>query len=672
MARKLLPKYIRRSGAEFERVEGLLKSANAVDITKKKIETAGVPLTRIDAHTYAVSDEELHCFVIGDSGSGKTRRVILPTIHILAKAGESMVVSDPKGELYRTTGEMLRKKGYEVLVLNFRTPNRGNRWNPLGLIERLYRMEDRESRDKALMMLGEIVDVLADSVEDAKDPYWSMSAASVIRSIALMIMEYGKMGDLTFENISLLSREISACLGRNSDGGKKRTFMEFFDSLPKSSAIVNNLSVLVTNGDSTRDCIMSVLETMLGLYSSQETLLDLFSASEIDVERIGKKPTALFFILPDDSEALYPIATVFVKQIYSSLVALADAQPDGKLPTRTTFLLDEFANFAKMPSIESMLTAARSRGIRFVLVCQSMDQLTQKYGDTGRETLLANCKTWIYMSCRNLPFLQRLQELSGYYISPYTGEQVPLISVEDLQRLSIGEVLVFHNRCRPFKGYLDLDYSELDFGRGENGAYGELPNLAVPRIRRNLRLKDVYENAKSKNTGGEDERENAITLFGVGNYYGAAKYCIDRIGIDDSAKNNLAFLIRHCGLDVSKLKAPCSLDVLDLLKEGIKNEMPSALINGALYWLEKGDFQKATKLFESIKLVGWFGIIDFWHQTLWSKMQSAEGALVSLLLEKKGMYVLPDWMMDSIHASAEKVYGEYMHSSYFEALFKEE
>ena len=161
--------------------------------------------------------------------------------------------------------------------------------------------------------------------------------------------------------------------------------------------------------------------------------MDLFSVSEIDITSIGERPTALFFILPDDSQALYPIATVFVKQIYSALVRLADSKRDGRLPVKVTFLLDEFANFAKLPSVESMLTAARSRGIRFVLVCQSMDQLSQKYSDEGMEILLANCRCWIFMSCRNLPFLKRLQSLCGDYTSPYTGETVPLVSIERLQ-----------------------------------------------------------------------------------------------------------------------------------------------------------------------------------------------------------------------------------------------
>ena len=508
MKRISLPNYISRSGARFETTERFLQSTSVVNSTESELKSAGIPLTHIDENAYATSTDELHCFVIGDSGCGKTRRVILPTIRLLAKAGESMVISDPKGELYRTTANSLREKGYTVQVLNFRNPSRGHRWNPLGLIDKLYHSENSESKDKALMMLSDIVDVLQQGLQGEKDPYWAMAAADVMRGISLIILDYGEPGDLTFENIALTAREV-----RDQLSGSKRIFSssstpfkDFLSLLPKGSPIYQNLSVIITNAEDTRNCIMSVFEAMISLYSSQESLMDLFAVSEIDINTLGLSPTALFFILPDDTEALYPIATVFVKQIYSSLISLADAQKDGKLPNRVTFLLDEFANFAKMPSIESMLTAARSRRIRFVLVCKSMDQLTSKYQEYGRETLLANCRTWVYMSCRNLPFLRRLEELIGYYISPYTNERIPLVDIGELQHFDIGQVLVLNDRCRPMMGYLP-DYSKYDFGTDGNDVSIEMP-VPHDRIDRKLfGLEKAMEKAKSINAPIIEQRK---------------------------------------------------------------------------------------------------------------------------------------------------------------------
>lgn len=764
MKRISLPNYITRSGARFETTERFLQSTSVVNSTETELKSAGIPLTHIDENTYATSTDELHCFVIGDSGCGKTRRVILPTIRLLAKAGESMVISDPKGELYRTTANSLREKGYTVQVLNFRNPSRGHRWNPLGLIDELYHSENSESKDKALMMLSDIVDVLQQGLQGEKDPYWAMAAGDVMRGISLIILDYGELGDLTFENISLTAREVRDQLSgsKRSFSSSSTPFKDFLSSLPKGSPIYQNLSVIITNAEDTRNCIMSVFEAMISLYSSQESLMDLFAVSEIDINTLGLSPTALFFILPDDTEALYPIATVFVKQIYSSLISLADAQRDGKLPNRVTFLLDEFANFAKMPSIESMLTAARSRRIRFVLVCQSMDQLTAKYQEYGRETLLANCRTWVYMSCRNLPFLSRLEELIGYYISPYTNERIPLVDIGELQHFEIGQVLVLNDRCRPMMGYLP-DYSKYDFGTDGNDVSIEMP-VPHDKIERKLfGLEKAMEKAKSINApiieqrkqetkqesdglrasilekiaeqrqktdedasevpstsssslpfwseelGKDDddgdidsliaridaqiaeleaeearEKESAfdadeslsvMDLFRQGDYLKAAQQSIvqDSVLNDISSKNNIAFLIRFGGLDSSKLSAPFSLKIPDLLKEGLETKEPYSMVNYALYEIKAKHFKKAADLLTQLSTEDWETVAPFWIDEVFDKHeQDPEGALIALLASSNSKsIVIHDDLIPKMLEIAHDRFGDFMDSPHFKKVYKE-
>lgn len=764
MKRISLPNYITRSGARFETTERFLQSTSVVNSTETELKSAGIPLTHIDENTYATSTDELHCFVIGDSGCGKTRRVILPTIRLLAKAGESMVISDPKGELYRTTANSLREKGYTVQVLNFRNPSRGHRWNPLGLIDELYHSENSESKDKALMMLSDIVDVLQQGLQGEKDPYWAMAAGDVMRGISLIILDYGELGDLTFENIALTAREVRDQLSgsKRSFSSSSTPFKDFLSSLPKGSPIYQNLSVIITNAEDTRNCIMSVFEAMISLYSSQESLMDLFAVSEIDINTLGLSPTALFFILPDDTEALYPIATVFVKQIYSSLISLADAQRDGKLPNRVTFLLDEFANFAKMPSIESMLTAARSRRIRFVLVCQSMDQLTAKYQEYGRETLLANCRTWVYMSCRNLPFLSRLEELIGYYISPYTNERIPLVDIGELQHFEIGQVLVLNDRCRPMMGYLP-DYSKYDFGTDGNDVSIEMP-VPHDKIERKLfGLEKAMKRAKSINApiieqrkqetkqesdglrasilekiaeqrqktdedasevpstsssslpfwseelGKDDddgdidsliaridaqiaeleaeearEKESAfdadeslsvMDLFRQGDYLKAAQQSIvqDSVLNDISSKNNIAFLIRFGGLDSSKLSAPFSLKIPDLLKEGLETKEPYSMVNYALYEIKAKHFKKAADLLTQLSTEDWETVAPFWIDEVFDKHeQDPEGALIALLASSNSKsIVIHDDLIPKMLEIAHDRFGDFMDSPHFKKVYKE-
>jgi len=662
MARKINTHFIKRSGASFETLEKFKKNTYVSDTRAAHLDATGIPLAQVGENAYLTSENELHCFVIGDSGCGKSRRVIMPSIHLLAKAGESMVISDPKGELYKATSNMLKRKGYEVLVLNFRNPDRGNRWNPLNYIEQLYRSGSVTKRDLATMMIGELADTISQTVSADDDPYWSVSAASYFRGIISIILELGAPGDLTLENVARIGRELGACCDSDASIDQKSFLRDIMLEFPPDSTILNNISPVTTNANNTRHCILSIFESMLSLYSSQNSLMDLFSKSEIDINTIGKKPTALFFILPDDSQALYPIATVFVKQVYSALINLADSQPNGKLPTRVTFLLDEFANFARLPSVESMLTAARSRGIRFVLVCQSMDQLSQKYKPEGMEILLANCRCWVFMSCRNLPFLERLQKLCGEYHSPYTGESTPLITIDRLQQLEMGQILVLNDRCRPYIGYLTKDYSGIDFGPDFYEENGSLPPSCVPFDRNVITLKSLYNNRNnhpkvfeesteeaassipdiedsSTEHGSEDEFIKPILERAYeGNFTSALRKATIRLqsgSYDDETFNRLkcciASVLTFGGILPSESSSPVSMEIEDLIEPMLRKNDPQALALAFLHQLKAENYDLAEAYISKISNAEWLACFKEWNDNYWNKLKLPHMALLSII-----------------------------------------
>jgi len=136
MKRLSLPNYISRSGAGFEAPDVFLKSSKVVDTNADTLDYVGIPIAQIDKDTYATTKEELHCFVIGESGCGKTRRVIMPTIRLMAKTGESMVISDPKGELYKYTADSLKKRGYDVKVLILALPDQYIEHGNIGVLRK--------------------------------------------------------------------------------------------------------------------------------------------------------------------------------------------------------------------------------------------------------------------------------------------------------------------------------------------------------------------------------------------------------------------------------------------------------------------------------------------------------------------------------------------------------
>ena len=132
-------------------VKDMKKELKPVVATSVKADAGGIPLIN-DGKTLWVDDGQYHNLIIGSTGSGKTQCIIFPMVQSLAKHNESMVITDPKGEIYEQTSEMLRKRGYNIVLLNFRNPQNGNAWNPLTLP---YRLWTSGNQDKAIELLDD-------------------------------------------------------------------------------------------------------------------------------------------------------------------------------------------------------------------------------------------------------------------------------------------------------------------------------------------------------------------------------------------------------------------------------------------------------------------------------------------------------------------------------------
>ena len=468
----------------MESYEVMREHARPVDTTDLQIRSVGTPMSVGKRKNELLTTlPELHSFVIGESGSGKTRRVIYPMVRLLSRSGDSMIISDPKGEIHRNTAAYLKKAGYEVLVLNFRSPRESHHWNPLGNIDKNYHSGDPVLKEQAITELKEITELMKAGIQVRNDSFWETQSGQIILGLAEIIMEYGDPGDLSFFNVQEAFLRFNALRILNErrsispDTEIKRLLERWFEQLPKDSKVRSNLQSLYEANEHLRSNLTATVMPMLAPYTNQEGMRELFRKSDFALNCFGKKPTALFIILPDDSQVMYHLATMLVDQIYKQLVYYADKECGGVLPVKTHFILDEFANFAVIPDMPSMLTASRSRGIVFTLVCQSMEQLIAKYQQEGAEILMANCRVWIYMNCRNLPFLKRLSELAGNAVTEYSELVTPLFTVSELAHLSPGEVVVFNDRCNAYRGYLN-EYSEIDFGEKKLPPTEKFPKTA--------------------------------------------------------------------------------------------------------------------------------------------------------------------------------------------------
>jgi type IV secretion system protein VirD4 len=138
------------------------------------------------------------------------------------------------------------------------------------------------------------------------------------------------------------------------------------------------------------------------------------AGSDHDPAEAGKRPMAIFLLMPDEAGARRYIASLYINQAYSSLAHVA-RECGGKLPVPVWFLLDEVGNIGRLPGITEKLTVAAGRNIRFVLAIQAIAQLAHVYGDKAAEIILGNCDTWLYLRTADVDTARAISAKAGTY-----------------------------------------------------------------------------------------------------------------------------------------------------------------------------------------------------------------------------------------------------------------
>ena len=461
-------KYIRKVDSRFAYDDEIKNTTTEFDLSSKTGVLRSGPVILKEGSNVYMNAKDIHTLVVGSTGSMKTRRCIMPMLQLLIKAGESMIVNDPKGELYKMCKSPLEKAGYKTIVLNLRDPMYGNRWNPLGLPDKLYK---EGQVDKSNAMLEDLANsIFFELAATTDDVFWTNAARKYFVGIAQILFDHA----YSDEQINFKSMCMVDALGFEFSERRKTIYKEFYELVGKESSNYINMSTTVNAPNDTRESIRSTFNAPMSIFSSQEGLIDMLSDSDFDLRNIGKEKTAIFIIAPDEKTIYNSIITAFIKQVYTVLIDEADEYDNLELPVRVNFVLEEFGNIPKLQDVHAMLTAARSRNIRFHLVVQSANQLYNIYGKEATEILMGNCDLWIYLNSKDLPLLNKISELCGRYKSEYTNEEGPLLSVSKLQRFSKikGEALVLYERNYPYISYLP-DISEYDFEYDTNAKIRE-------------------------------------------------------------------------------------------------------------------------------------------------------------------------------------------------------
>lgn len=459
-------------------------SKNIINSKSWEIGKAGIPLAwNKNDNEVTVDQTDSHTLVIGPTGSKKSRLIAMPLVYILGSSYESMIISDPKAEIYNRTSSYLKKQSYEIFVLNLRSPLHGSRWNPLSIP---YEFFCQGEIDKAYEFVNDIAENLIQSEKSQSDPFWDNSAGSLFFGLVLLLFKYCKDYNkgIEFVHIGNVIQLRNILLSQSMSKQRKRQYLWEY---AKTDAIISSALIgIIETANDTRAGILSVFDQKIRTFLIQPNLLDMLSANEIDFNSIGRKPTAIFLITPDEKTGYHRLVSLFVKQSYEYIIYKAQLKMEadglliGKLANRVNYILDEFSSLPTIKDFPAMITASRSRNIRFTLIIQSKHQLLQRYKEET-ETIQTNCNNWIFLTSRELQLLDELSSICGKTVADIPK---PILPVSMLQRLDkeAGEVLLLCGRSKPCITMLpDIDFYD-------NGQFDKAAIL--PRKGKELKILD--------------------------------------------------------------------------------------------------------------------------------------------------------------------------------------
>ena len=363
-----------------------------------------------------------------------------------------MIITDPKGEIYKYSASYLKEKGYKIVVLNFREPQRGNSWNPLTVPFKYYR---DGNQDKAIELLNDIaLNIIYDPSNKNESDFWEKASAAYFSALAL-----GLFKDAKEEEVNLNSINVMSTVGeeRYATGNYIK---EYFGMKGEGSTEYLSASAVINAPNDTKGGLLATFRQKIQLFTTVPVLSEMLSYSDFDMKSIGNGKTAVFMIIHDEKKTYHSLMTIFIKQCYETLIDVAQ-ENGGKLPIRTNFILDEFANMPPLKDVDAMVSAARSRDIRFTFIIQNFAQLNDVYGDNVAEIIKGNCGNLVYLISTEMKALEEISKMCGEV--KVTDEKDknatrPLITITDLQKMKLFEAIIVRLRTSPFRTKLEPDF----------------------------------------------------------------------------------------------------------------------------------------------------------------------------------------------------------------------
>ena len=350
----------------------------------------------LDTHKHRRS---LNVLVIGGSGAAKTRGYVKPNI---LEANTNYVITDPKMEVLTDTGGYLKKRGYDVRVLNLVNLEQSDGYNPFCYL--------RDEKD-ALKLVNTLIQATTPKGSHESDPFWTKSETALLQAIILMLHQEAPEYE---QNFSMVMRVLEYAEVKEDDDEYVSPLDLLFKAMeyenPESVAL-RQYRVFKQAAGKTAKSINISCGARLAPFDIQE-LREITMYDELELDTLGDRKTALFLIMSDTDSTFNFLISMIYSQLFNLLCEKADDVYGGRLPVHVRCLIDECANIGQIPNLEKLMATIRSREISACLVLQAQSQLKALYKDNA-DTIIGNCDSSIFLGGKEPGTLKELNQALG-------------------------------------------------------------------------------------------------------------------------------------------------------------------------------------------------------------------------------------------------------------------
>ncbi len=399
--------------------------------------------------------------VYGASGSMKTRSFCMNRILQGVSRGESLVICDPKSELYEKASEYLRDKGYTVRVFNLVNPENSDSWNCLSEVE------GQE------LMAQLFVDVIIKNTTGGGkgDHFWDSAEMNLLKALVLYV-------DKGYPPENRNMGQVYQLITLNSE----TALNSLFEVLPINHPAKAPYSLFKQASDSVRSGVIIGLGSRLQVFQA-ELIKKITARDEIDLELLGQKPCAYFLVTSDQDSTFDFLASLFLSFVFIKLVRYADRNCEGgRLPVPVHVLGEELTACGTIPDLSRRLSVIRSRNISMSCVFQNLAGLQNRYPLNLWQEILGNCDVQLFLGCTDpltaeyvssrtglasVAVSSKSKQLGTWRISNYTPEyretsgvgKRPVLTPDEVLRLPIDEALVI------IRGKKTLKVDKMDYSK---------------------------------------------------------------------------------------------------------------------------------------------------------------------------------------------------------------